>query len=70
MKLTLTLLGRDSWSRPVYEGDGGRLYVDVDPIDTGMEPSIYTKSGNSFDGEPDTPVHAEVLFVPHRDTWW
>ena len=20
MKLTLTLLGRDSWSRPVYEG--------------------------------------------------
>ena len=31
MKLTLTLLGRDSWSRPVYEGSDGSLYVDVDP---------------------------------------
>ena len=70
MKLTLTLLGRDSWSRPVYEGDDGRLYVDIDPIDTGMELSIYTKSGNSFDGGPDIPVHEEITFVPRRDTWW
>ena len=30
-KLTLTLLGRDSWSRPVYEGSDGNLYVDTDP---------------------------------------
>ena len=32
MKLTLTLLGRDSWSRPVYEGSDGRLYVDTTPL--------------------------------------
>lgn len=67
-KLTLTLLGRDSWYRPVYEGDDGKLYVDIDPYDIDHEPSIYTKSSNSFDGEPDTPVHAEFTFVPHRDT--
>lgn len=67
MRLTLTFLGRDSWSRPVYEGRDGTLYVDVDPI--GPEPGIHTKSGNSFDGEPDVPVHAEFIFIPRRDTW-
>lgn len=29
MKLTLTLLGRDSWSRPVYESGDGRRTPDV-----------------------------------------
>ncbi len=67
-KLTLTLLGRDSWSRPVYEGDDGRLYVDVDPC-AGCPPKICTKCYNAFDGEPDIPVHAEITFVPRRDTW-
>ncbi len=67
-KLTLTLLGRDSWSRPVYEGDDGRLYVDVDPR-ADCPPNICTKYKNAFDGEPDIPVHAEITFVPRRDTW-
>ena len=69
MKLTLKLLGRDSWSRPVYEGDDGNLYVDVDPL-SNCPPKICTKYRNAFDGEPDTSIHAEVVFVPHRDTWW
>ena len=30
-KLTLMLIGRNSWSRPVYEGSDGSLYVDTDP---------------------------------------
>ena len=68
MKLTLTLLGRDSWSRPVYEGSDGSLYVDVDPC-ADRQPKVCTKSRNTFDGEPDTPVHAEFIFVPRRDTW-
>ena len=68
MKLTLTLLGRDSWSRPVYEGNDGNLYVDVDPR-VGWPPKICTKYRNTFDGEPDTPVKAEITFVPRRDTW-
>ncbi len=67
-KLTLTLLGRDSWSRPVYEGGDGRLYVDVDPC-ADCPPKICTKCYNAFDGEPDIPVHAEITFVPRRDTW-
>lgn len=67
-RLTLTLLGRDGWSRPVYEGSDGSLYVDTDPR-ADCQPKICTKCGNAFDGEPDTPVHADVTFVPRRDTW-
>ena len=67
-KLTHTLLGRDSWSRPVYEGSDGNLYVDTDPR-ADCQPRICTKHRNAFDGEPDTPVHADITFVPCRDTW-
>ena len=67
-KLTLTLLGRDSWSRPVYEGSDGNLYVDTDPC-ADRQPRICTKHRTAFDGEPDIPVHAHFTFVPCRDTW-
>ncbi len=69
MPLQLVLLGRDSWSRPVYEC-GGRLYVDVDPR-ADREPEICTKQGNDFDGEPCDPLPdgVEIEFLPHRDTW-
>ena len=69
MELTLTLLGRDSWDRPVYEGDDGRLYVDTDPC-SDRPPRICTKYRNVFDGEPDIPIKADFTFVPSRDTWW
>ena len=68
-KLQLRLLGRDSWSRPVYECEG-KLYVDIDPR-ADRQPDICTKQGNDFDGEPCDPVPEwmEVEFLPHRDTW-
>lgn len=68
MKLTLALLGRDSWSRPVYRGSDGRLYVDTEPR-ADRAPRICTKYRNDFDGEPDVPVSAEIVFVPGGDTW-
>ena len=68
IRLTLTLMGRDGWSRPVYEGSDGRLYVDVDPC-ADRQPKICTKLNDAFDGEPDTPIHAEFVFKPRRDTW-
>ena len=68
MKLALTLLGRDSWSRPVYEGSDGRLYVDTNPC-ADRPPRICTKYQNAFNGEPDTPVSAEFTFVPCRNIW-
>lgn len=66
-KLTLTYIGRDGWSRPVYECDE-QLYVDVDPR-AHRAPDICTKYRNRFDGEPDIPVSAEFEFIPYRDTW-
>lgn len=73
-KLTLTHIGRDSWSRPVYECEG-RMFVDVDPR-SHRPPEICTKYNNTFDGEPDTPIavmeqykDVEVEFVPCRDIW-
>lgn len=68
MKLALTFVGWDSWSRPVYEGNDGNLYVDTDPR-ANCSPRICTKYQNDFDGEPDTPVEAEFEFIPHRATW-
>ena len=69
MPLQLVLLGRDSWSRPVYEC-GGRLYVDVDPR-ADREPEICTKQGNDFVGEPCAPLPdgVEIKFLTYRDTW-
>ena len=68
-KLTLRLLGRDSWDRPVYECDG-KLYVDVDPRRS-RPADICTKYGNAFDGEPCDPIPENTIieFVPERDTW-
>ena len=66
-QITLRLLSRDRWSRPVYEGPDGKLYVDTDPRDW-REPRICTKQGNAFDGEPCDPVDADFTFIPCRDT--
>jgi hypothetical protein len=65
--LTLTLIGRDSWDRPVYEIEG-RLYVDTDPR-SGKNPRICTKQ--QFDGEPINPIADDINieFIPRRDTW-
>lgn len=67
-KLTLTLLSRDGWSHPVYEGSDSNLYVDTDPRASYQSP-ICTKHRNAFDGEPDYPVRADFTFVLSRDTW-
>ena len=68
MPLQLAFVGRDSWSRPVYDDGTGRLLVDVDPR-AGRKPDICTKQGNAFDGEPCDPVDGDFIFIPRRDTW-
>lgn len=78
--LTLTFVGMDSWNRPVYETDEGQLLVDTDPRYCSHTPiidTLCTKSGNDFDGEPDTPFRyitkykdvSIITFVPERKMW-
>lgn len=72
--LELSYVGKDSFSRPVYE-NGNTLFVDVDPRKD-REPKICTKANNCLDGEPDTPIEyiqkykgVEIRFLPQRMTW-
>jgi len=75
MRITLIYIGNDSYNRPVYKNENGKLFVDVDPRKD-HAPKICTKYQNVFDGEPDTPIdcitaysNAEIEFIPKRITW-
>ena len=75
VELHLKYLGRDSWSRPVYEDDDGVLWKDIDPR-ASMKADLHTSVGNEFDGEPDMGMsslkkyqNVSVVFVPERDVW-
>ena len=75
MKITLIYIGNDTYNRPIYKNENGKLFVDVDPRKD-HEPKISTKYQNAFDGEPDIPIdcmtaysNAEIEFIPKRITW-
>lgn len=51
VELHLKYLGRDSWSRPMYEDDNGILWKNVNPR-ADMKANLCTSVGNEFDGEP------------------
>lgn len=66
----LRFLGMDSWDRPVYEDENGKLWKDVDPR-KGRVAELCTSCNNEFDGEPDCPMKSEIVckYVPERITW-
>ena len=73
--LLLRHKGRDSWDRPVYEDESGKLWKDVEPR-ADKAPKLCNALYNAFDGEPDTPMEymskyegVPVVFLPERDTW-
>lgn len=73
--LLLRHKGRDSWDRPVYEDETGKLWKDVEP-GANCGPKLCSALYNAFDGEPDTPMECmkkyestPVVFLPERDTW-
>lgn len=72
-KLILTYIGSDSWDRPVYKDENGKIFKDVNPM-ASRKPEITTCS--SFNGEPDTPIiyikkyeNVKIKFIPERITW-
>ena len=52
-KLVLTYKGLDSWSRPVFESQEGKLFKDTN-CNSGTL-ALCTVCGG-FEGEPDTPI--------------
>ena len=57
----LRFIGIDSWDRPVYQDDSGKMWKDVN-LGCG-ELSLHSASSNDFDGEPDMPIHFEFEIV-------
>ena len=57
----LHFIGIDSWDRPVYQDESGRLWKDVN-LGCG-EPFLHNASSNDFDGEPDMPLIDEFEIV-------
>jgi len=75
MNYKLNFLGMDSWDRPVYKDENGKLWKDVDPRKH-REPDLCTSVNNEFCGEPDTPMRniekykdVQIEFIPERVTW-
>jgi hypothetical protein len=69
MKKTLTFIGRDSWCRPVYKDENGRLWKDVDCRPKWWGP-LCSCVGNDFEGQPESPMRSdiEITFIPARVT--
>ncbi|GFI36484.1 hypothetical protein IMSAGC015_00645 [Lachnospiraceae bacterium] len=59
--LTMKPIGIDSWSRPVYEDQYGRLWKD---ITLGSHtPELCSALNNAFDGEPDLPIRRPFFIL-------
>lgn len=56
-KLVLYYLGDDSWNRPIYKSDTGRLFKDTN---LGDGPLALTTVNGGLEGEPDTPIEYTV----------
>lgn len=67
-KVSMKYLGMDSWSRPVYQDENGKLWKDTDPR-AHVPASLYSALNNEFDGEPDMPFHGSAKFLEKRVTW-
>ena len=74
-KIYLKYKGRDSWDRPVYQDESGKLWKDVEPY-SDRPAHLCSACDNAFDGEPDNPMNAmaryqniTVIYYPTRDVW-
>lgn len=53
----LELIGIDSWDRPVYRDQDGRLWKDI--LLGQFAPDLHSVSGNTFDGEPESRIEED-----------
>ena len=60
--LVLKYIGDDDWSRPVYVDQYEALWKD-DNLGNSKQPSLYSVTGNDFDGEPNVSMREEIPCV-------
>lgn len=72
MKKTLEYIGNDSWCRPVYKDENGKLWKDTSMGRFKGKPYLCSALNNEFDGEPDCPIKStiEVTFIPEYINTW
>lgn len=66
--LHLKYIGADSWGRHVYEDENGKLWKHTDclcpkEVCQNRGDILYSSSGNTFDGEPDCPMRADIKAI-------
>ena len=61
MKKKLKFVGKDSFDRPVYRDENGKLWKDVN-LGNGR-PYLHNSTNNEFDGEPDSPITGEYTII-------
>lgn len=66
--LHLKYIGRDSWSRHVYEDEDGKLWKHTDclsPREVCQKRGdpLLSSYGNSFDGEPDCHMRENIRLI-------
>jgi len=57
----ICFIGVDSWDRPVYRDESGKLWKDVN-LGHG-ELSLHSATNNEFDDEPDMPISGEYEII-------
>ena len=63
--LKLKPIGTDSWSRPVYEDQNGRLWKDITLGSN--RPNLCSAVNNAFDGEPDLPIRRPFIILSNKE---
>ena len=66
VRLELSYIGEDSWSRPVYKDQFGCLWKDIGLGDY-EQPSLHAAVNNDFDEEPDQPIGREFVIIKPRE---
>ena len=66
--LHLRYIGKDSWSRYVYEDENGRLWKLTDccsprEVCEQRRDTPVSSVNNAFDGEPDCPMAAHINYI-------
>lgn len=65
--LILNYMGDDDFAMPVYQDQFGHYWKDVN-LGEPEQPYLYSVLGNTFDGDPNTPITQEFTIITKKET--